>query len=530
MKRNIASAICLGLGLAGPAMAQSATDCADLTGLSSDGVTITTAEFIDTGSFTPPGQEPLTDLPPFCRVALTIDPEISVEVWMPSEGWTGRFVGIGGGGYAGFIEYQELAGGLREGSAVANTDTGHPGNPILGGFAFDDTGTVDMDKVVTFASRGIIEMTHNAKNVVAAFYGEPAAYSYWSGCSTGGRQGLMQVQRTPDAYDGVIAGAPAINWERFIAAEIWPQIVMHEMLGGPIAQSKWDAVSTAARAACDAGDGLEDGAVANPARCDFDPAELQCGAEGGDACLTADEVTAVRAIWDGPMRADGTPLWFGLDPTVPIGGLAGEQAFPIAVEHARWVMDDPDFDWRTITMADFPAYFDASNAKFNDVIGTDEADLSGFRDAGGKLIIWHGWEDQLIFAPGSIDYYDRVVANTGGLDRTQDFARLFMAPGVEHCAGGTGPNAFGTRNARLPVTMPLKMDAEHDLFHAITRWVEEGVAPDHIIATRYTDNDLANGVERTRPLCPYPLVAIHDGTGDIDDAASFTCGEDPGAK
>jgi len=516
---------CLALSLmTRSASAQSPRECAALSKLTLPRTTIHSAELINSGSFTPPGEKPLKGLPGFCRVSLTVEPSINVEVWMPESGWDGRFRGIGGSGYAGFIEWNALAGALKEGSAVANTDSGHMGNVSTGAFAFDAQGHVDMDRVVTFASRSLFEMTRKAKAVVAAFYGRPADHSYWSGCSTGGRQGLMQVQRTPDAYDGVIAGAPAINWERFIAAEIWPQIVMNEILGAPLSQSKWDLVNQAALEACDAGDGLKDGLVSNPAQCNYDPAALRCKERDDPAiCLGDEEIEAVRKVWEGPRRADGTRIWSGIDPTVTNVVLAGERAFPIAADHARWVMDDAKFDWHSLTMADFPAFFDKSVARFNDVIGTDEADISAFRDAGGKLILWHGLADQFIFPAGTIDYYQRVVANTGTLAQTQEFARLFLAPGTQHCGGGPGPNAFGSRESRLPVTVAVKMDADHDLFHALVRWVENGVAPEKIIAAHYKDNDPAKGIERTRPLCLYPTVATYKGAGDTNDATNFEC-------
>lgn len=515
-------AVGLALGLATqPGLAQEAADCSALATLSLPDTTIRTAELIDSGSFTPDGSDPIEGLPTFCRVSLTVEPEIGVEVWMPLEGWDGRFRGVGGGGYAGSISWGALGGAIRGGSAAASTDTGHVGGS--GAFAFDSE-KIDMDRVVTFASRSLIEMTTKSKAVVAEFYGRPHEYAYWSGCSTGGRQGLMQIQRTPDAYDGVLSGAPAINWERFIAAEIWPQLVMKEIAGHPITQEKFGLANQAALKACDANDGVEDGLLRNPSQCGFDPAVLQCQAgESGANCLTTEEATAITKIWEGPRDSDGNQIWPGLYPTVPTGGLAGERAFPIAVGHMQWVMDDPNLDWTAMTMEKFPAYFTQSQDRFNDVIGTDESDISGFRDAGGKLILWHGWADQLIFAEGTIDYYDRVVAATGGLEKTKDFARLFMAPGVYHCSGGTGPNAFGQREDQRPSTIPLQSDAEHDIFQALVHWVEQGKAPDRVIAAHYPEDDPANGADRTRPLCVYPEVAVYSGSGDINDASSFTC-------
>jgi hypothetical protein len=303
----------------------------------------------------------------------------------------------------------------------------------------------------------------------------------------------MAVQRFPEEYDGLVIAAPAINWERFIPAELWPQIVMNEDLGAPIAASKLTQVTSDAVNACDAADGVTDGVINDPRKCDYDPAT--------SASLTPAEATAVRKIWDGPRDANGKRLWFGLERGAALNGLAGTNPFGVAQQHMQlWVMQDTTFDWKTLTQSSFEAAFRLSQRKFNDVIGTDNDNLQPFRKRGGKIVMWHGEADQLIFPKGTINYYHRLVTGNGGLKHVDDFVRLFMAPGVAHCSGGAGPNPVGT-------------------FEAVVNWVENGVAPDTILASR----NLIGGAVRTRPLCAYPKTAKYTGVGSTDNAASFAC-------
>ena len=270
----------------------------------------------------------------------------------------------------------------------------------------------------------------------------------------------MAVQRFPDQYDGLVLGAPAIHWDRFIPAELWPQVVMNAAVGGPITPAKLNAATSAAIAACDKDDGVSDGIINDPRRCTYDPATLVC--KEGDAaatCLTKPEADAIRKIWDGPKTASGDRLWFGLERGAPLGALAGGSPFPIASTHVQyWTHQDPKFDWRTITEAQFEQEFRTSAQKFHDLIGTDQAKLERFRAHASKMIIWHGEADQLIFPRGTINYFNRVVEANGGAAETAKFARLYMAPGVGHCGGGVGPMPTG-------------------LLESVVNWVEKRVAP-----------------------------------------------------
>jgi pimeloyl-ACP methyl ester carboxylesterase len=380
--------------------------------------------------------------------------------------YNGRFQAVAGGGYAGAISFGAMASALRNGYATASTDTGHSAITQPGGsFALNADGTLNWQLIEDFASRSLIELTKKAKALIAAFYGQDATYSYWNGCSTGGRQGRMLAERFPEGYDGILAAAPAINWDRFIPAELWPQLVMQRELGGPIAQCKLSVASEAALQACDGLDGVVDGVMDDPRRCDFDPLTL-IGSSTPCGTFTGADARVVQMIWDGARATDGSFLSYGLAKGAPLNFLAGNGPFPIAVDHFRyWIEPNPAFDWKTLDYAGFEQSFRVSQQLVDGVIGTDDPDLSDFRDAGGKVLIWHGRSDQLIFPEGSIHYYDRVIKSFDGTEQVQRFARLFMAPGVFHCGGGTGPQVF-------------------DSFGALVRWVENGEAPDQITASR----------------------------------------------
>ncbi|HEX9812400.1 MAG TPA: tannase/feruloyl esterase family alpha/beta hydrolase [Burkholderiales bacterium] len=468
---------------------------------------------VPAGNFQPPTGGPVNNLPAFCRVSIAVDPQINIEVWLP-EDWNDRFQAVGGGGYAGNISWSALGNALRSGYATSSTDTGHSAATQPGGsFALNPDGTLNWQLIEDFASRSLFEMTFKAQELMKRFYGDRPKYSYWNGCSTGGRQGLMLAQRLPGAYDGTLSAAPAINWDRFIPAELWPQVAMKLENGAPVSGCKLMTTVSAAVSACDSFDGVVDGILEDPRRCGFDPVGVQQCAPGSEAncdCLTPGEASAVRKIWDGVRSTGGKRLWYGMPRGAPLDasafGLASSfggnfAPFPIATDHFRyWIKQDPAFDWMTLDYASFEADFQTSRAKFNDVIGTDDPNLRLAGLKGGKVLMWHGWADQLIFAEGTVDYYERVIARTGSLHQTQKFARLFMAPGVFHCAGGPGPNVF-------------------DMFSALVNWVENGQAPERVTASLVQ----GGAVVRTRPLCLYPEMAVYKGSGSTNDEASFSC-------
>jgi len=448
-----------------------------------------------------------------CRVeAVTTHPPAgdSVRIWVaiPLSGWNGRFLGTGGGGFSG-----GSANGVNQpvaqGYAAGATDTGHEGGS--GSFALGDDGRLNWQLIRDNAHVGIHEMSVTGKALTEALYGAAPRYSYFNGCSTGGRQALMEAQRYPDDYDGIVAGAPAINWPKLHVQQLWGPLLMNNE-NNPVAPCKLAAATEAAITACDAIDGVEDRVIEDPDRCDYDASALIGTSSGECGTFTAADAPIVQRIWEGPRREDGSFLWYGMPRGADLNALSGSRGDPprpqamfITLDWFRYFLtQDREFDWTAVTQAGYERLWEQSVEQFGAVIGTDDADLSAFRDRGGKAIVWHGWADPLIAAAGTIDYYQRVVDEMGGARNSERFIRLFMAPGVGHCGGGTGPAPSGQLEALLD-------------------WVEEGRAPETLTAAL---RDQSGDVVRTRPLCPYPLVASYRGRGSTDDAESFVCGDD----
>ena len=451
------------------------------------------------------------DNPGICRVtAVTTHPpagdQIRIWIGIPASGWNGRFLGTGGGGFLG-----GSPAGVNQpvslGYAAGATDTGHEGGS--GSFALDGSGRLNWQLIRDNAHVGIHEMTVTGKALTQAMYGVAPRYSYFTGCSTGGRQGLMEAQRYPQDYDGIVSGAPAINWNRFHVQHLWGPVVMNAA-GNPVAPCKLAAATASAIAACDAIDGVTDGVINDPTRCAYDPKPLVGTSAGDCGAFTDADVAVIRRLWEGPRREGGGFLWYGLPRGADLNALwtsrgtpLRPQPFGIAMDWVRYFLtQDPRFDGSTITPAAYERLWDQSVEQYGTVIGTDNPDLTAFRDRSGKAIVWHGWADQLITAEGTVDYYTRVEQHMGGAEQTSAFIRLFMAPGVTHCAGGPGPQPTGQLEALLA-------------------WVEEGRAPEALTATR---RDQSGAVVRSRPLCPHPLVARYRGTGSTDEAANFVCG------
>jgi hypothetical protein len=530
---------------AGMPTALAAASCARLGSLELAGVTSITAKSFAGGTFQPPdpagfvpspqfphASPAIPGLPGFCEVSIVVEPAINIEVWLPDPAvWTNRFRGVGGGGYAGSISWGALATAVAAGYATASTDTGHsafaPNNGLGGGgFALNQPAdTLNAGLIRDFAERSELELARKGKAVTRAFYGTGPRFSYWTGCSTGGRQGWIMAQRHPKEYDGLLTGAPAFNWDRFIPAELWGEVVMKDEVGAPISAAKLTAVTNAAVAACagHAGDGTlaTDNFLADPRLCTFKPAQMSCSAQPTNPnCLTAQEAGAVSKIWDGPRDAGGRRLWFGLDRGAPMGGLDGTIPFPIATDHfAYWLRQNPSFDWHAVTEQSFSTDFFNSESRFEDVIGTDSTDLDGFIDRKAKNITYHGTADPLIFSRGTTNYFERLQQKYGARN-VDKFARLFMAPGMSHCGGGAGPNAFG--NAAFG-GLPVPSDPQHDILKALIDWVEFDIPPEQVIATKYVNDNPAQGIAFTRPLCVFPNVAKYKGNGDAADAANWAC-------
>jgi hypothetical protein len=525
-RKSAVLAATAGLLLAGcstPA-AQASSRCSSLAEPEVPGAEVvsTTAEEHPGGTIDPPPvppdpTPPIENVPPHCAVTIVLThpgahDEVTVEVWLPLENWNGRFQGTGGAGWSTGVSAAALAPAVKNGYAAAATDGGHELNSIdPSRWALDEQGEVNLELLENFASRSLHDMTVVGKAVTADFYGEPARYSYWNGCSTGGRQGFMEAQRYPGDYDGILASAPAINWERFTTASQWPHVVMHEAGVYP-SPCEFEAFTEAAIEACDGADGVVDGVIGDPLRCGFDPAELvgtQVLCDGEETTISAETAEVVRKIWDGPRTSDGERLWYGLTKGTLLSNLTTPgpdgtmrpATFPIADSWVRYFLkQDPEFDASALTTEEFEELFEQAQRDYNDIIGTDDPDLSEFRESGGKLLTWHGMSDSLIYPQGTIRYWHEVVRALGGQHRVDDFFRVFLAPGAEHCSAGRGP---------APV----------DPLGALVEWVENGNAPDTLPAAK-TDG---SGQVITRDLCPYPQVAQYDGEGDPNQADNYRC-------
>lgn len=504
-----------------------AAPCESLSNLKLPDTTITSARTVAAGAFAAPAGAPFKDLPAFCRVTAEVKPakdsDIKIEVWMPITGWNGKYQGVGNGGFAGSINYLGLADAVKASYASASTDTGHTGrSPRDAVWALGHP-----DRIVDFGYRGIHEMTVKAKAMIQAFYGDSPTRSYFTGCSNGGRQALMEAQRFPADYDGIIAGAPANFWTHLLTAGAWDLLALQGDPASYIPAAKIPAISAAVLKACDAQDGLTDGLVSDPQECRFDPATLLCKETNSNACLTAQQVTALKKLYAGPTNSKGERIFPGRVP----GGEDGPGGWLLWIIGAapgtslmyqfttnffpNMVFDDPAWDFKTFK---FDSGAKTTDEKQAANLNATDANLKAFQARGGKLLIYHGWSDPAVSPLNTIGYYSSVAATMGARE-TGQFVRLFMAPGMQHCFGGPGLNSFGQ-----PGSGTVPPDPQHSIHAALEQWVEKGIAPERIVATSYVNGlDPSQGVKMTRPLCAYPQVAQYKGTGDSNDEANFVC-------
>ena len=479
--------------------------CEDLASLALPNTTVTLAQSVAAGEFSAPGGRggaPVSykDLPAFCRVAATLRPtsdsDIKIEVWLPSSGWNGKFQAVGNGGWAGVISYRELSEAVRKGYATASTDTGHVGG--RGEFALGHP-----EKLIDFGYRSEHEMTLRGKAIVNAFYGSAPKYSYWNGCSAGGRQALKEAQMFPGDYDGIVAGSPGFDWSgRSAQAVRINQILENE--SARLTPAHQQLLHNAVVAACDANDGLKDGLIEDPTRCHFDPKELLCKGADSPSCLTAGQVEAARKIYSPVINPrTGQELFPSLVPGTELGWAvlgAGPDPSAVMYDHYKYVVfKDPNWDWRTFN---FDSDIQKSEQPENAVMNATDPNLRPFFGHNGKLLLYHGWSDPNIAALSTIKYYNAVVDTMGGAAKASNNVRLFLEPGMGHCGGGEGPNVF-------------------DKVGALEQWTEHGKTPERIVASHST----AGKIDRTRPLCPYPQIAQYKGSGNIDDAENFVCKE-----
>lgn len=509
-----------GLFLLTATSAVAAATCEGLVQLQLPNTTITTAQTVAAGAFAPPSGSaaPYKDMPSFCRVAGVIKPssdsEIKFEVWLPSANWNGKFHGIGNGGFAGSISYSGMASAVIRGFATASTDTGHSGGDAS--WALNHP-----EKIVDYGYRAIHEMTEKAKAVIKEFYGNGPQRSYFASCSNGGRQALMEAQRYPNDYDGIIAGAPANAFTYILTGFAWNMKNTLADPGSYISAKKLKAIEAAALAACDTRDGVKDGVLDEPTKCSFDPAVLLCKGEETDDCLTAKQIAALKQIYAGPRDAKGKLLIPGFTPGGETGAggwtswitganpTGAAQYFFSTQAFKNMVYSDPKWDYKTFELERDGKL---ANEKLAHALNATDANLKAFQARGGKLILYHGWNDAALPPVNTINYFQSVQQKLGA-KQANGFVRLYMAPGVQHCAGGPGPDAFGQMVNNGP------SDPQHDLTLALEQWVEKGIAPEQVIATKRAGGT----VQRTRPLCPYPQVAKYNGSGSTDDAANFSC-------
>ncbi|MFF4836410.1 tannase/feruloyl esterase family alpha/beta hydrolase [Streptomyces sp. NPDC001315] len=459
----------------------------------------------------------VSGVPAFCQVTVTLThpgdgDHAKVQTWLPETGWNGRFQALGGSAYGAGDNGVGLGTAVKNGYAATTTDAGI-GDVLDTSWVLNSKGQVNSALLKNFASRSQHEAAVVGKAVVDGVYDRRAAFSYFTGCSTGGREGYMEAQRYPDDYDGILADAPAINWDEFEVATLWPQVVMNNEKTYPTG-CELNAFTDAAVKACDKLDGVKDGLVNDASRCDFDPRRLigtKVDCNGEELTITAADAAVVRKIWDGPRTTSGEKLWAGVPVGADLKGLANSErdtdgivkGKPFQVP-ALWVQlflkKDPSFDLTKITYSDFTKLFKQSEAEYDKVIGTDDPDLSDFRKSGGKLLTWQGDTDEYIPAQGTVQYHKQVERELGGSKRVDDFYRLFLAPNTSHC----GLNG---------------KDGSTDGLAALTAWVEHGKAPETLPATLIN----TNGEQVDRDLCAYPAVSRYNGHGDPSLASSFRC-------
>ena len=504
--------------------------CEQLAQLNLPNTKITSAETVAAGAFTPPANmtPPLvnfyTQLPAFCRVKAVATPsadsDIKIEVWLPASGWNGKFRGQGNGGFAGEIDYRSLSQSISQGYAAAATDTGHAASGTDARWALGHP-----EKITDFAYRAIHEMTVVGKAAVKAFYGEAPRHAYFSSCSNGGRQALMEAQRFPEDYDGILAGAPANYWTHLLASAIWNAQVTTLDPSSYIPSSKIPAIAQAVNEACDASDGVKDAVLSDPRKCQFKPSTLLCKEGDSDSCLTKAQATALEKLYQGARDSKGRQVFPGFVP----GGEEGRGGWPLWITgegpgqsllfafgngyFSDMVYNDANWNYKASKLDDAVA---ASDKKFASVLNSTNPNMKAFASHGGKLIIYHGWNDAAISALNSINYYESV-RETMGPAETDSFLRLYMVPGMQHCFGGPGTDTFGQFGSGP------QDDPQHNMYVALEQWVEKGSAPTSVIASRLDGPGPAAKVVETRPLCAYPQEAKYKGSGDTNDAANFVC-------
>ncbi len=510
-----------------------AAGCEPLSKLALPQAKVLAAETVPAGAFISPTELPpwmagaaqiFKTLPAFCRVVVqaapSADSDIRIEVWLPVSNWNLKFQAHGNGGFAGDIDYVHLAASILSGYATANTNTGHSASGIDASWALGHP-----EKVTDFGFRAVHVMTVTAKEVIRAFYSSGPMTSYFLGCSNGGRQALMEAQRFPEDYNGILAGAPANYWSHLLSSGLWDMQATTNDDASYIPAAKIPAIAHTVNAACDAQDGVTDGVLNDPRKCNFKPETMLC--KNGDAndCLTPPQIVALKKIYEGPHDASGKKIFPGFLPGAEEGqggwpgwiiGPEKGKGFIAAFTYGYFAnMVYEKRDW-SLGKADFDESVKLADEKTAKILNATDANLAPFKSHGGKLILYHGWNDPAISAINSIDYFESVRAKLGPAE-TESFLRLYMLPGVQHCGGGSGADSFGVDSVGSP------REAQSHVLRLLEYWVENGTAPPTVIATKYSGDPSSKTAKFTRPLCPYPQSAKYKGSGDPNDAANFTC-------
>ncbi len=527
LQRLLLASVATVFPLALASQAQAAS-CEELLNLKLPDTEIKSAEPVAAGEFTTRDRVKRPDLPAFCRVVASVkaapDSDIGVEIWLPNDQWKGVFHGNGSGGFGGSLSagYAGMEAGLRRGYAPATTDTGTApatslnGDPLIG----------HPQKWKDWGLLSTHVMTVTGKMIAKAFYGEGVRQSYYTGCSTGGQQGLIEAQYYPEDYSGILVGAPVINRTWGHAMAVWDYRAANLMPGSKLSDARLAILNKAVLSACGGkSNGLStDPFISDPLACKFDPGTVICRGADSDACLTSAEVQTARAFYSGPLNGAGHAVYYGWMPGSEGPGRSGWSFIEAAPNGEpafdglfKWVFG-AGWDWRKFD-------FDRDMPKVDAMLGPSvngvmHGDVSRFRARGGKLVMYQGWADTLV-APGQTIAFYNALDKKFGTAKAQEFARLFMAPGVMHCGGGTGPSAFNSASGGAG--KPPSDSPRDDIFGAMTNWVEAGVAPAEVIATRYVDDTPAKGIAVQRPLCAYPQKAWYKGSGDTNDARNFIC-------
>jgi feruloyl esterase len=481
-----------------------AGSCEGLTALKLAATTITQAKVEPAPSATvATGPYPATrPIPEICRVAATLKPssdsDIKMEIWMPVSNWNGKYQAVGNGAFNGNINTGALTTAVARGYAASSTDTGHTGGSA-------EFGLGHPEKVIDFGWRAVHETAEASKAIIAAYYGGAPKFSYFNGCSAGGRQAMQEAQRFPADFNGIIAGAPGLDWTGRAASAVRIAQRLEQNEAARLGQAQRQLLHAAVVESCDLQDGVKDGVLENPKKCTFDPGVLQCKGSEESSCLTAAQVETARMIYAGAVNpktkrainglARGSELGW-----TDLGWTASARA--TGLDQFRFlVFGDPSW---TIQKFNWDSDIVQAEEKDNNTLNALNPNLQPFISRGGKLIQYHGWSDPQISPAGTTQYYESVVQALGGRNKVHDSYRLYMAPGMGHCSGGEGPNTF-------------------DMVTALERWVEAGVAPSQIPASITRPSAMLN---RSRPLCPYPEVAVYKGSGSTDEGGNFACRPD----